>query len=295
LPISPERVPGAGDFDYVNVNNLVAVRDTFRQGVIESRLLLSALLRARIPASALGTCIGPTLPAGETTFRFSERVHAQGQSMGGMYTNLVSAVDERIHIAVPTGAGGYWTYFLLTTTIRSGIGPLLAVILKTAQKVSFLHPAMSLGETAVEPVDPMVSANRLAKRPLSGHPVRPIYEPVGKDDAYFPNEVFDAMVLAYGHPRAGDEVWPSMRDAQRLLGLDGPVTYPVRDNAVSQTGARYTGIAVQYDDDGTFDSHQIYKRLEAVQHQFGCFHDTFRRNGVAVVPPPAARDAPCVE
>lgn len=293
LPISPERVPGAGDFDYVNVNNLVAVRDTFRQGIVESRLVLSALLRARIPPSALGTCTGPTLPVGETAFRFAETVHAQGQSMGGMYTNLVSAVDERIRIAVPTGAGGYWTYFLLTTKIRTGIGALLAVILKTTQKLSFLHPALSLGATAVEAVDPLVSANRVAKRPLPGHPARPIYEPVGKDDAYFPIEIFDAMVLSYGHARAGDEVWPSMREAQKLLGIDAPVSYPVRENATSEGGARYTGVVVQYDEDPAYDSHQIYRRNEAVQHQFGCFHETFMKTGVAVVPAPAPRDAPC--
>lgn len=293
LPISPERVPGAGDFDYVNVNNLVAVRDTFRQGIVESRLVLSALLRARIAPSALGACTGPTLPAGEVAFRFAERVHAQGQSMGGMYTNLVSATEPRIHVAVPTGAGGYWTYFLLTTTIRMGIGPLLSVILKTPQKVSFLHPAMSLGETAVEAVDPIVSASRLAQRPLPSHPVRPVYEPVGKDDNYFPTEIFDAMVLAYGHPRAGDEVWPQMRDAQRHVGLDSPASYPVSANAIAENGTRYTGVAVQYAGDGLLNSHQVYRRLEAVQHQFGCFHDTFRRTGSAIVPAPAPRDAPC--
>ena len=105
----PERVPGASDFAYVNINNMVATRDTFRQGIIESRLFLSALERVRIPASVVAACSGPTLPAGEDAFRFAPSPHAQGQSMGGMYTNLVTASDERIKLAVPTGAGGYWS------------------------------------------------------------------------------------------------------------------------------------------------------------------------------------------
>ena len=47
-------------------------------------------------------------------------VFAQGQSMGGMYTNLISAVEPRIRAAVPTGAGGYWSHFILITPLIPG-------------------------------------------------------------------------------------------------------------------------------------------------------------------------------
>lgn len=291
LPISPERVPGATDYAYINPDNLVAIRDTFRQGVLESRIFISALERLRIPASVVAGCSTET---GE--IRFAEGIHAQGQSMGGMYTNLVSAVDPRIKVSVPTGAGGYWIYFLLETSFVENIGGLLSVVLKTQERMSFLHPALHIGETAIEAADSIVSANRLARRPLAGHPARYIYEPVGKDDSYFPTQIYDAMVLSYGHPRAGDEVWPSMHDAQKLVGLDAVASYPVKANLKSENGAQYTGIVVQYASDGTFDSHQIYRRVPAVQHQYACFHESFRKTGVAVVSPPApTRDAPCAE
>ncbi|MGK7926669.1 MAG: hypothetical protein AB4290_15760 [Spirulina sp.] len=43
LPVNPERLPGAPDDAYQNLNNLAAYRDTFRQGTIEQRLLLDAI------------------------------------------------------------------------------------------------------------------------------------------------------------------------------------------------------------------------------------------------------------
>lgn len=290
LPISPERVAGVSDYAYINPDNLVAIRDTFRQGVLETRLLISALEKLRIPASVVAGCSAET-----SEIRFAEGIHLQGQSMGGMYTNLIAPTDPRVKVAVPTGAGGYWIYFLLQTTFVSNVGGLLSVVLKTSEKMSFLHPALHIGETAIEAGDPIVSANRVAKRPLPSHPARFVYAPQGKDDSYFPIPVYDAMTLSYGHPRAGDEVWPSMREAQKLVGLDAVAPYPVKMNLSSEGGAKYTGIVTQWKDD-TFDSHQIYRRSPSVQHQYGCFHQSFRKTGVAVVPAPAAtRDAPCAD
>lgn len=292
LPISPERVPGATDFAYVNVNNIVATRDTFRQGILESRLFLSALERVRIPAAVLAGCDGPTLPAGEDAFRFAPGPHAQGQSMGAMYTNLVSASDERIRLAVPTGAGGYWTYFILQTTKIPGAAGLLSLVLKTTERVTFLHPAIHVAETALEPVDPIVSVPRIGRDPLPGHPARSLYVPAGKADSYFPEPVLDAMAVAYRHPRAGDMVWPEMDQALSLVGVATPVAYPVASNMRSRDGAPFTSAVVQYDNPGG-DGHAIYRRVDAVMHQYGCFHASFRETGIAVVTAPAALGAPC--
>lgn len=294
LPISPERVPGAKDIDYINVNNLVAMRDTFRQGILESRMFLAALSRVKIPPAVLAGCAGVSLPAGETDYHFADGPHAQGQSMGGMYTNLVSASEKRIKLAVPTGAGGFWVYFILKTSTVPGAAGLVALLLRTTEKLSFLHPALQIAETALEPIDPMVSAARVANRPLPGHPARPVYEPVGKDDSYFPTTIFDAMDLAYAHPRVGDEVWPSMRDAQKLVGLDAPISYPVKANLRSVDGQPYTGAIVQYAPDN-YDGHAIYRKHDAVIYQYGCFHSTFRKTGTAVIPAPAPLGTACPE
>jgi hypothetical protein len=296
LPISPERVPGVQAYDYINVNNPVAMRDTFRQGILEQRMLLSAWKEVHIPPSVIAACSGPTLPAGETDYHFSlDRLSVQGQSMGAMYTNLISASDPRIHAAVPTGAGGYWMYFILKTKIVAGAAGLLSVLLGTREQLTVLHPAMQIAETALEPIDPIVSAPRLALRPLAGHDARSIYEPVGIEDSYFPTVIFDAMALAYHHPRAGTDVWPTMREAQSLVGLDAPVSYPLKGNLKSESGATYTGVVAQYAPPQGQNGHAIYRNLDAVIHQYTCFHATFRKGGVAVISPPDALDAPCAE
>jgi hypothetical protein len=297
LPLSPERVASAGAFDYVNINNMIATRDTFRQGVIESRLFLSALERVRIPAAVVAACKGPSLPAGaegaEGAYRFAPAPHAQGQSMGAMYTNLVAASDERIQLAVPTGAGGYWSYFILRTTKIPGAAGLLSLVLKTTERLSFLHPAVHVAETALEPIDPIVSVPRIGHDPLPNHPSRPIYVPAGKADSYFPEAVFDAMAVAYRHPRVGDAVWSTMDQALALVGVHTPAAYPVKSNVTTSAGGKlFTSAVVQYANPSG-DGHAIYRNVDAVMHQYGCFHESFAKTKTAVVSAPSAVGTPC--
>lgn len=293
LPVSPDRLPGAEAIAYLNIDNLAAMRDTFRQGILEQRMFLEALRKLSIPKEVLAGCPSVTLPAGETAFHFAEeRLTAQGLSMGGAYTNMIGAVEPRIRAVVPTGAGGYWTYFIMVTSLVSGKG-LGSVILRTGPDVTFQHPVLALLEQGWETIDPLVFMPRLAAHPLPNHPARPIYEPVGKGDKYFPTQVYDATALAYENQLVGDEVWPTMRDALTLRGPDGFATYPVKDNKKSDTGVPYTGAVVQFEGDGIGDPHVICAQLDAVKYQFGCFHSTFDKTGKAVLPKPAPLGTPC--
>ncbi|RMH42649.1 MAG: hypothetical protein D6689_07510 [Deltaproteobacteria bacterium] len=295
LPLSPDRVPGAGSYDYLNFNNLAMFRDTFRQGMIEQRLLLRALVDLAIDPGTLAGCTGPTLPAGATAFRFDpDAIVASGQSMGGMYANLVSAVEPRIRAVVPTGAGGYWSYMILDTDLIGGTRDLLSVLLGTPyDELTFLHPGMHLIELAWEPAEPFVYMPRLARRPLPGHPVRPVYEPVGMDDEFFRRAVYDAAAIAYGHRQAGTAYWSSMQPGLALAGLDGIEPYPVADDVAADDGTPYTGVVVQYPDDGIDDAHYIYAQRDDVKYQYACFFASFLRDGRATVPAPAAPGTPC--
>lgn len=295
LPINPERVPGISPYAYINFQNLSALPYLFRQGVIEQRMLLDALLALEIDPTTLAGCDGPTLPDGATAFSFDAgAVLAQGQSMGGMYTNMIGATDPRVRAAVPTGAGGFWSFFILDTDLIQGTRELVGILFGTPfDELTFLHPAMHAITMAYEPADPFVYMPRLARRPLPGHPVRPVYEPVGKDDIYFRTELFDAAALAYGHHQAGDAVWPTMQPSLALAGLDGILPYPITDNATSADGSAYTGVVVQYADDGIRNAHYIYFQLDAVKYQAGCFFSTFLERGAATVPAPAPLGTPC--
>ena len=286
LPVSPDRVPGASDIAYLNLLNPVALRDTFRQGIIESRLFLDALEALRVDPAVLASCAGASLPAGATAYRFSlARLSVQGQSMGAMYANLVSPVEPRIGAVVPTGAGGLWMYFILETGKVPATQSTLGQVLGTSAYLTFLHPGLHLIQAAYEPVDPLLSTPRLARRPLEGHPARHVYQPIGDSDSYFPRPIFDAMVLGYGHPLAGAPVFDTTVPALELVGLAPSVELPARENLASEDGRPYTGVAAQYPRPGTYDGHGVYRRVPAVMRQYTCFHVTWRDTGAATVVP----------
>ncbi|MCC6646906.1 MAG: hypothetical protein IT374_15200 [Polyangiaceae bacterium] len=295
LPVNPERLPGAGETAYLNLDNLGAFRDTFRQGVLEQWLFEEALMKLELPPSVVAACPEITLPAGENGVHFDRSgIAAQGQSMGGMYTNLFAATHPDVKAAVPTGAGGYWSYFITKTKLYGETDKKIAVLLSTPRvKLSFMHPALHLFETAAEASDPLVYTARVAKHPLAGHPVRHIYEPVGKDDSYFPPVVYDAMALGYEHPMVGQEIWTSTQPALATAGLAGLAPLPIAANLKSEDGRPYTGGQLQFLGDGVYDPHALYTQLDAVKYQYGCFLATWKKTGTAVVPAAAPLGTPC--
>lgn len=296
-PLSPDRLRGATSLAYLNFANLAAFRDTFRQGAIEQRLLLDALLELEIAPGVVAACDGLTLPSGADVHRFdAEPIMAMGQSMGGMYTNMIGSIEPRIRAVVPTGAGGYWSYMLPITDLVPGLENLLPAVVETEGPITYMHPVLVALQNAWEYAEPLVYVRRLAQSPLPGHPVRSIYEPAGEGDSYFDPEVYDAMALGYRHQQAGELVWQSMQDALRLVGLDGLIEYPVSENLTAEDGTTaYTGVVVQYAGDGFTDPHSIFAQYDEVKHQYGCFFETYYRFGRAVVPAPAAIGTDCDE
>jgi len=294
LPVNPERLPGASETAYINLGNLSMMRDLFQQGAIEQRLFLQALLAYSIAPEVVASCTGMALPSTETAHKFTaEPVLAMGQSMGGMYTNIIGAIEPKIRAVAPTGAGGYWSYFITKTPLYSDGAGLVAGLASAGPELDFLHPVLTAFETAVEPADPMVYMPRLARRPLDKHPTRPVYEPAGLGDSFFPTVIYDAMALAYGHKQAGDIVWSSMQDALKLASFDGLAPYPLTDNLKSEAGTPYTGAVIQYKGDGVYDPHALYTQLDQVQYQYGCFFKTYLERGKATIPAPAALGTPC--
>jgi len=294
LPVNPERVPGASEIEYINFDNLAAFPGLFRQGVIEQRMFLAALTKLVIPPAALAGCSGATLPAGAPAFHFDAgNLYAMGQSMGGMYTNLVGAVEPHLRALVPTGAGGYWSFMVLESSMFAPVTALLPPLLGTDQELSFVHPGLALLELAWEPAEPFAYMPRLSRRPLPGYPARSVYEPVGLGDTYFSSTIYDAVALAYGHEQAGEVIWPSMQETLALEHLDGVVAYPARENLASASGQPYTGVVVQYRGDGIYDAHAIFSQLDDVKYQYGCFFVSMLKTGVASVPAPAPLGEAC--
>jgi hypothetical protein len=291
LPLNPERLPGASDYEYINLNNLAAYPQTFVQGVFEQRMLTDALLALQIPQSLLAGCTGISTPAASGNHFFNPaQLVAGGQSMGGMYTNTVGAVEPRFGALVPTGAGGFWNLMILETTLIPGARELLEASLNIDDsQLFFAHPAMNMLQTVWESAEPLVYMSRVAHRPLPGLPARSVYEPVGYDDTYFQPDVYDAAALSFENQEVGTPLstWPSMQTALTLENLGSPVNYPVKAN---QTETR---VVVQYMGDGIVDPHYIFRQLDAVKHQYGCFLESYLRDGVPTVPAPGGLTDPC--
>lgn len=294
LPLNPERIPVVvsdlfGNRPYLNPTNPSAYRDTFRQGVIEQRLLLKALEQLRISPDQLSTCSGPKLPAGETQFRLNlTKAIALGQSQGAQYAVMMAAVEPKIQAVVPTGSGGDWAllFALLANSDQPDfqkIAKLIENALKKSEPLDYLYPALQLLQSSWEAADPMVYMPRIAKRPLVGHPSRSIYQPVGQNDKDFPEEIFNAVALATGVQQAGSILWPEMQTSLALEKLDGIINYPVTQNLRSEIGEPYTGVVVQYEGDGLDDPHTIFSQLDDVKYQYGCFMESIQKTGTAVV------------
>jgi len=294
MPLSPDRLPGASELAYLNFSNLAAFPYTFRQGVIEQALLLDALDELRIDPAVLAGCSGPSLPAGRRAYRFdAASTVGLGQSMGAMYLNMLTPIEPRLTAIAPTGAGGFWSAMILETEVVTNTRALLGAVLRAdGEAMSHLHPALHLLELAWEPAEPMVYMPRIARRPLAGLPPRPVYQPVGRGDTYFPTSIFDAVTIAYGHRQAGDRVWNSMQTHLAYAGLDGLEVYPVTRNLENERGERYTGVVVQSAGDGFSDPHTIFMQVPGIRHQWSCFLAT-ALTGTATVVAPADPGSPC--
>jgi hypothetical protein len=202
---------------------------------------------------------------------------------------MVGAVEPRFGALVPTGAGGFWHLMILETATVPGAKDILSAALAVDEdELAFVHPALDAMALGWEIAEPVVYMARLGRRPLPGTSVRHVYEPVGMNDRYFPTDVYDAAALAYGNQEAGDVVWPSLQDALAVDQLGGIADYPVHAN---RAGA--TRVVVQFMGDGILDPHAIYRQLDSVKHQYGCFLASYLATGTPTVPAPGALTDPC--
>lgn len=296
LPVNPERLPGAGSTAYINLANLAAFRDTIRQGTIEQGLLLDALQGWLLDASSAAACGGagrplPKLPSGASAHRLDlTRLGLMGQSQGGHYAWLVAAVEDRVRVVVPTGAGSFWSHYILITT-KQPAEPVIRGLLGTEQPLTWMHPAMAALQLAWEPIETLVAAPRVLRAPIDAAP-RDVFQPVGHGDSFYPAELFDALAVAAGTRQAGVAVWDSMQQLLLLAGRAGVDPYPVRGNVMG-AGATRSAAVVQFADDGVHDPHGVVYQRPEIQHQVACFFRTGLHDPPATLPAPASPSLDC--
>ncbi len=124
--------------------------------------------------------------------------------------------------------------------------------------------------------------------------MRPIYEPVGKGDSYFPTELYDAMALAYGHQAAGDDrlAHHAGRPSPSSAWTASSPTRS-RQNLTSETGGKYTGSSCSTRETASTTPTPSTPSSTSVKYQYGCFFATFLKTGKASVLAPKPLGTPC--
>lgn len=269
MPISPDRVEGVQDFDYIQLSNLGSVRDGFRQGMIEL-----TLKRRWLDDVTFSTTLCPesVAPGG---FRIDGSRHAtMGHSMGAMYANMYAAVTGETLADIPTGSGGYWSYFIFTTDLIPGAKEILRTLFGIPGRETWgpVHPLMGLFQQFVEKVDPIVFVPRVVGDPLPGLAPKHLLLAFGREDVYFSDRTQRAMSLAYGAPLAGDEVVPGTRAMlDGLLGLKAEAL-PAEAN-LDVDGAMVTAAQTQWEPDLPHEpnGHNVVFQYDALRWGLGCF------------------------
>ena len=204
----------------------------------------------------------------------------QGQSMGAMYANIISAVEPRIQAVVrraPAGTGA-------TSSSRRRAFPNiqgdLRLLLDRRRDYTHLHPAMHVAQMGLGPIDPIVFMPRLGQNPLPGQPVRSGVRAARPGRLVLPDGVQNACAMSYGNQEAGGTILADDASRAAARGLEGILPYPVTTTASRRTGApcaRASSCSTWAT--GSTNPHAIYSQLDAVKYQYGCFFQTMLQDG----------------
>jgi hypothetical protein len=294
MPISPDRVPHASSFDYLQLSNLASMAGNFQQGTMEMALLRALLYSLTLPA---GSC--PGLDTGGQPIRFDSKKHVlMGQSMGAMYTNIFGALVTDATALIPTGSGGYWSFFLFGSEIVPDAENVLSLFLGVPgeETLDHLHPVLGLFQQYAETVDPLAFVSRIVREPLPAIPAKHLYVPYGYDDRYFNRQTQRAIALGYGVPLQGDLIDGEMGSQLTRFRSVKASAYPVALNVKAGDDQRVTAMQAQFPEDPIQkNGHTVYAQRDEVIFQYGCFLESLAGGGKPAVPAPdaASPDGAC--
>ena len=227
LPVNPQRVPNGGEYDYIEVTNLPSFIGNFQQGIIEQRIFLHALTQLTIEPSLLAAaCPAVTVPEGQQNLLRHEPPLFAGPVDGGH----VHAPHHRRGAELPRHGADGGGRLLDLLPHEQPVPPQRQRPperrARAPRRAAVLPPPDVLAPRERDRAD---RPDRLGRahlsKPTPGTTPRPIYEPVGQDDSYFSNPVYNAMAMSFGHREVGSVIWSSMQTDLSEEGLGGIVPY----------------------------------------------------------------------
>ncbi len=253
---------------FFNFQNAEAARTNGRQSAIDEvqRARLFTETRATIPAS---------LAKDGKEVRFDpKKVLFFGHSQGGLNGPLFLAADDGALGGILSGSGGTLAISLLgktqpTPSIASLVRIVFLGLGPDDDELDEFHPAMSLAQAVVDPVDPSNYARHIVIEPRPGHAPKSIYmtEGINADgvgDSYSPTRGIEAHAVAMGLPLAEPIVYPITE-----LAYGGPGTILVDALGIKGNLANgaATGALVQWTPPAGEDGHFVIYDVPAARAQ----------------------------
>ncbi len=241
-----------GAFDmFGGLKNLGALRDQLRQAALDTVQLVRALR---------GTSDLSSLATSATTPKFDgDRIAYIGDSLGGIEGAVAAAIEPNVKAWFLNVAGGGMLQELATHS------PSIGMSLSAAGGLYFSfsgdtfdegHPLIALGQTLVDPGDPLTFASFLetSPQPIAGNPTQPrnILQTEVVYDEIVANEANEALARAAGFGLAAPNVGSNagvldMKDLTKRAGaVPLPDVQPDGAGAIHDTPvAGHTAVVVQ--------------------------------------------------
>jgi hypothetical protein len=258
---------------FFNFQNIAAARYNGRQSALDEvqRARLFTESGARVPASVSTT--GADLLFDGTKLMFF------GHSQGGLNGPLYLAADDSARGGVLSGSSSLIQITLLEKTKPS---PSVAALVKTVflalngdegDELSVFHPALSLAQTIVDPVDPVHYARYDQRSPRPGFAAKSIYmtegiNPDGTGDSYAPPHGIEVQALAMGLPLMLPAVRPI---AEGAWGGPAPVAIPKAGLSGNLGAGTASGVLAQWAVPPGEDGHFVIFDVPAARDQAAGF------------------------
>jgi hypothetical protein len=289
VPQSRERHGDSNMILFYSVFNGKGLKNNVMQGAAEQMMLVRLFKEMKIaPALCPKTEVG-----GKQIFFNTELFFGMGQSLGSLILCPFAGVEPVFKAIIPSGEGAEWKLLVARGNIldiaslnQSGKGMFEAI------GMDKFHPGMAVFQMAMTPVDPATFAPHIIREPLQGAP-KDVWMSMGLFDHFFRPESQDGLMAGIGLDFAGPVVDDRVLEYLELSGHKR-LEYPISGNLTAQ-GKKVTGVAEQFKMDGILDGHHINFQLDEPKYQYGCFLQSYVRDGKATVYGPKSVKDECRE
>ena len=271
-PLHGPRAPADTNVDFATFNfqNILAMKDNFRQGAADDFSLLRLVKNIDIAAA----------PSTGRPIKFDPaRIYFKGHSQGGLTGPLFLGAEPEVKAAVLSGAGGGFIRSIMEKTEPINI-PLLvqAVLRDTADEY---HPLMNLIQAFAEELDVANHARLMFREPPAGFSPKSVFQSLGIVDHYTPIPNIKCLALAMG-------VQPIEPNREPIDYLDlAQLAWGTAPASQNVAGGQATGVLLEYPQASpSQDGHFVVSQVADARRQSMMFLGTHAASGVAQLVPP---------